>query len=149
VRKFVAGFFPEAELLGVRADSAAVEDEVRRVDVFLRAQAPVSAQGTTLGVPTTPALLPRFGTEERRETPYLQQLGSTTVTIADRLPGGWAPVEELPGALEVDTGCRGVEACWTTSAGRLSALIFHETTRSLIEPVAWVGCLQTMISLQA
>ncbi|MCG6962812.1 MAG: DUF3857 and transglutaminase domain-containing protein, partial [Acidobacteria bacterium] len=149
VREFVAGFFPEAEVLGVRADRCALGEGPWGVDIFLRAVVPVTPHGTALGVPTTPALLPQFGTEERRETPYFQQLGSTTVTVSYRLPRGWRLVEELPEALEVDTGCRRIEARWTTSGDRLSARVSHETTRSLIEPAAWVGCVRTMTSLRA
>jgi len=149
VGEFVAGFFPESEVLGVRVGDTTFESGTRSVDVFFRAAAPVSAVGTALGVPTAPALLPRIGTEERRETSYFQHLGSTTVAVTYRLPRAWRLTEELPQALDVDTGCRRIHAGWTRSAEGLSALVRHETTRSLIEPAAWVGCVRAMSSLQA
>lgn len=149
VSRFVAGFFPDSEVLGARAGDAVPGGQVRKVDIFFRAAVAMTGEGAALEVPTTAVLLPRFGTEERRQTPYFQPLGSTTVAVTYRLPSGWALTKELPKPLEVDTGCRRIEARWASSPEGLSARLRHETTRSLIEPAAWVSCVRTLMSLRA
>lgn len=145
----LADFFTEVEVIETGPEEAAESVLPSTATLFFRAPVSCEPAGAGLRVPASEVLLPPFGVEERRETPHYQHLGSVTVAVRYAVPPGWEVTEALPAPLELESSGLRVEARWVRSPGELRGLMRYETTRTVVEPAGYVGCVRAVRSLRA
>ncbi len=146
LEKLVAGFFTELEVLETQAVESPAGGLPGSATVYFRAPVSCGASGAGLRLPASDVVLPPIGGEERRETPHYQHLGSVTVEVNYTVPPGWEVVEPVPEPLELDASGLHVEARWDRSTGGLHGVMRYETTRTLVEPASYVGCVRAVRS---